>query len=198
MDALQTWYMSLQGSEHFFWTITIIASTIFGIQLILTIIGMEHDFDIEMGSLDGHDGTMDTGGAVSLFSIRSFINFFVGFGWSGVSFLGLMPIWLVYIISTIIGIGFAYMYIYLRKKMMKLEHNGAFKIERCKDTDAEVYIRIPAERSGVGKVQVSQNGSIHEIDAVTDGEEIKSGTRVYVAEIEGNVAVVLPKQLTLV
>lgn len=198
MEALQTWYMSLEGSESFFWTVTLIASFIFAVQTLLTIIGMEHDFDFGDFDVDGHDGTMDTGGAVSLFSIRSMVNFFVGFGWSGVSFLGFLPDWLVYVVSVVIGLGFAYIYVYLRKKMRKLEHNGAFSINDCKDLNAEVYLRIPAERSGIGKVQVSLNGSIHEIDAVTDGEELKSGSRVHIVDIEGNVAVVLDNQMTLV
>lgn len=198
MEALQTWYMGLEGSEYVFWTITIVATLIFGVQTLLTLIGMEHDVEFGDISIDAHDGTMDEGGAVSLFSIRSMINFFVGFGWSGVTFLGKMPEWLVYVVSFVIGLGFAYLYIYIRRKMMKLEHNGAFSIANCKDKNAEVYLRIPACRSGVGKIQVSVNGSIHEIDAVTDGDELKSGTRVHVVDVEGTVAVVLDNQVTLV
>lgn len=199
MDALQTWYLGLHGTEQIFWTITIIATTIFAFQTLLTIIGMEHDFDLgDLGDLDGHDGTMDTGGMVSLFSIRSMVNFFVGFGWSGVTFLDTLPMWLVYVVSVAVGLGFAYMYIFLRRKMMKLEQNGTFNLSLCKDLEAEVYLRIPAERTGKGKVQISQNGSVHEIDAVTDGEEIKSGSRVKIVDIEGNTAVVLPSQVTLI
>jgi hypothetical protein len=44
-------------------------------------------------------------------------------------------------------------------------------------------LRIPEKRSGSGKIQVSVRGSVHELLAVTDGEEIPSGAVVRVSEI---------------
>lgn len=186
---IQDWYMQLQGSEQTFWTIALIASGVFLVQALLTMIGMDAHADMDF---DFHDGdTMDTGGAVSLFSIRSLVNFFVGFGWAGVTFINSgIPVWLVYIIAIAVGLAFAYLYIYMRRKMMKLEHNGAFKINECIGLEADVYLRIPAQRQGRGKVQVSANGSVLELDAVTEGEELKSGSRIKITAVEGNILVV--------
>lgn len=188
-ENIQEWYMQLQGSEHTFWTIAIIASVVFLIQALLTMVGMDAHTDIDF---DFHDGdTMDTGGAVSLFSIRSLVNFFVGFGWAGVTFIGTdIPVWLVYIIAIAVGVAFAYLYIYMRRKMMKFEHNGAFKIADCLGMEADVYLRIPAQRSGRGKVQVSINGSVQELDAVTEGDTLPSGSRIKVTAVEGSILVV--------
>lgn len=79
IDNFLTWYSTLQGPEQIFWTIALIATAVFAVQMILTIIGIDaHD----VADLDFADGdTMDTGGAVSLFSVRSLVNFFVGLGW---------------------------------------------------------------------------------------------------------------------
>ena len=46
-----------------------------------------------------------------------------------------------------------------------------------------VYLRIPAKRSGEGKVQISINGSIREYNAVTDDSELPTGTPVQVVEV---------------
>ena len=81
IDNFLTWYSTLQGPEQIFWTIALIATAVFAVQMILTIVGIDaHD----VADLDFADGdTMDTGGAVSLFSVRSLVNFFVGLGWGG-------------------------------------------------------------------------------------------------------------------
>lgn len=189
METLQNWYMQLDGSEQTFWTIALIASGIFLVQAILTMIGMDVHADMDVDIPDGD--TMDTGGAVSLFSIRSLVNFFVGFGWAGVTFVNNgMPIWLVYVISIAVGLAFAYLYIFMRKRLMKLEHNGAFKIADCEGLEADVYLRIPAQRTGRGKVQVSVNGSVLELDAVTEGDALASGTRIKIVAVEGTIVVV--------
>ena len=50
-----------------------------------------------------------------------------------------------------------------------------------------MYLRIPAARSGRGKVQVSVKGSVHEIDAMTDrDEEIATGGQVKIVEVLGD------------
>jgi len=77
------------------------------------------------------------------------------------------------------------------RQLMKLESNGAFRIEDCVGKACDVYLRIPAARSGQGKVQVSFGGSVQELDAVTDGEQLPSGAKVRVVQlIEGRLLLV--------
>ena len=142
--------------------------------------------DFDVGDFDGN--TMDTGGAVSLFSIRSLVNFFVGFGWAGVSFYNdISSKALLYFVAICVGCLFSYATVFLIRKMKKLEHNGAYKIADCVGKSCDVYLRIPAAGEGKGKVQISLNGSIHEFDAVSTGEAIATGKRVKVVAVEGNV-----------
>ena len=55
---------------------------------------------------------------------------------------------------------------------------------------AEVYLKIPAHKSGTGKIQVSINGSFHELNAVTEGEEILSGESVKIINTENKILIV--------
>lgn len=192
IETFQTWFGALSANEQTFWGVALVASAVFLVQAVLTMIGMDMHADMDVDIPDGD--TMDTGGAVSLFSIRSLVNFFVGFGWAGVTFIGMgMPVWLVYVIAVVVGLAFAYLYIFMRRKMMKMEHNGAFKIADCIGLEADVYLRVPANKSGRGKVQVSVNGSVQELDAMTDGEELKSGSHIRIIGAEGSVLIVEKK-----
>lgn len=186
IENIQTWYMGLNTNEQTFWAIAIVASLIFLVQAVLTLIGMDVDADMDIDFTDGD--TMDTGGAVSLFSIRSLVNFFFGFGWAGLTFMKIISQpWLVYFASFLVGISFSLLYIFIRRKLQKLERNGAMRIQDCVGKMGSVYLRIPANAQGMGKVQISINGSIHELDAKTDGPELKTGTQVVVVSISGNV-----------
>jgi len=50
---------------------------------------------------------------------------------------------------------------------------------------ADTYLRIPAEKKGTGKVMVAVQGSVHEVDAMTEGEAIPTGTKVRVTRVIG-------------
>nr|MCR5312896.1 hypothetical protein [Bacteroidaceae bacterium] len=92
----------------------------------------------------------------------------------------------VYVVAVVIGCGFGYMYIFLRKKLMRLESNGAVNLADAIGREADVYLRIPAESKGAGKVQISLNGSIFEYPAVTRGQEIATGRRIKVVDVLDN------------
>ncbi len=137
------------------------------------------DLDV---SFDGD--TMDTGGALSLFSMRSLVNFFVGFGWAGVSFYNAFSAKiLVFIVAIGVGLLFGYMFFFLRKKLMTFESNGAVNINEAVGKEADVYLRIPAGGTAAGKVQISLRGSVFEYPAVTHDEEIPTGARIKVVEV---------------
>lgn len=173
-NALDTFY-------QVFWGCAIIGTLIFAVQMVLTLIGMDStDVDVDF---DGAD-TMDLGGGISLFSIRNFVNFIVGFGWAGISFAGAIENkFILTLVAIAAGIAFVLLFFFIKKQTNKLEHNGAFDIKDCVGKRVDVYLRIPANRKGKGKVQVSLNGAIQEFDAFTDGDELKSGTKVEVIEI---------------
>ena len=173
-QAMDTWTQT-------FWVCAIGGSAIFIVQMVLTMMGMDStDIDVDY---DGPD-TMDLGGSISLFSIKNFVNFIVGFGWAGVCLADVIGNKVILsLVAMLVGIGFVAMFFYIRKQTRKLEHNGAFQIEDCVGKTVNVYLRIPAQKSGTGKVQVSLNGSVHEIDAMTEGYELSSGQKAVISGI---------------
>ena len=182
-EFLQQWFTSLSAIEQFFWSIALVASAIFLLQAIMTLVGMDADYDLDF--VDGD--TMDAGGAMSLFSIRSIVNFFLGFGWGGVTMIGKTDsTFLIYLVAILAGCLFAYCYLYMRRKLKGLESNGMLNLSECVGMKGNTYLRIPGNRQGKGKIQISVNGSIHEFDAVTDGSEIPTGSNIRIVAIVGN------------
>lgn len=182
-EFLQQWFTSLPAIEQFFWSIALVASAIFLLQAIMTLVGMDADYDFDF--VDGD--TMDAGGAMSLFSIRSIVNFFLGFGWGGVTMIGKTDsTFLIYLVAILAGCLFAYCYLYMRRKLKGLESNGMLNLSECVGMKGNTYLRIPGNRKGKGKIQISVNGSIHEFDAVTDGSEIPTGSNIRIVAIVGN------------
>lgn len=175
-----------------YWTIAIAVSVVFAIQMLLTIVGIGDtdadasgaDMDMDMGDASADGDTLDTGGAVQLFTVRNMINFLLGLGWGGVCFSGVVtnrP--LLVIVSLLCGAAFVWMFLWMLRRVLRLESNGAFRITDCVNQTCSVYLRIPAGRQGMGKVQVSFGGSVQELDAMSAGEAIPTGAKVVVAEV---------------
>lgn len=178
------WFSNLEPGIKIYWAIAIVSSIVFLIQTIVSLIGIgDFETDLDVGGGDG----MDSSGFSDLLSMRNAINFLLGLGWSGVCFYNRISNgFILGLVSIIFGLAFVAIFIYVFKKMMKLESNGAFDINTAIGKTCDVYLRIPANRAGTGKVQISFNGSVQELDAVTDGEMIPSGSKVTVVEILNN------------
>ncbi len=172
-----------------FWYVAIPASLIFLVQSILTIIG-GHAGD----SLDAADVDIDSDfdshpdgdhGTFHVFSFRNLINFLLGFSWAGISLYSTVskPLLLI-TISVFIGIVFIYLFFVLIQQLQRFAEDNTFNIEDTIGKKAEVYLRIPAQRSGKGKILVSVKGSVHELDAMTDAEELPSNAKATVIGIE--------------
>lgn len=193
MEVLTNWFSSLPSTLQLFWGCALVSSLVFLAQAVLTLLGLDGDSDFNLDASSSAD-TMDLGGGLSLFSVRSFVNFFVGFGWAGVSFYGVIPFtWLLYIVAIIVGCGFVGLYFFIRRQAMHLQSDGSINIKKCKGSVCDVYFRIPAEMSGTGKIQISINGSVHEFPAMTTGAQLPSGTHVKVKEVLDNGVFIVEK-----
>lgn len=181
-------FNSLEPLQKFFWTIACCASLVFIIQTIMTFIGLGTDADVDAGPMDGSVDSMEDGALSGVFSFRNLINFLLGYGWAGVLlFDDIEKRWLLQLLAIAVGLLFVLAFVFMFRQVMKLSHDGSFKISEAVGLKADVYLRIPAARSGRGKVQVSVKGSVHEIDAVTDKDaEIPTGGQVEIVEVLGD------------
>ncbi len=197
MENLINLFGSLEPMQKIYWGCALIASTLFVVQFVLTLLGMDHtDIDVDF---DGSD-TMDLGNGMNIFTMKNLVNFIMGFGWAGVCLKdSISSPFLLIVISVIVGMAFVAMFVFIYAKTRKLEKNGAFDIKDCQDRTAQVYLRIPAGGEGKGKVQISLNGAVQELDAITDEDAIPSGTTVKIVEVmEGDILKVVNIQNNLV
>ena len=165
-----------------FWFIAIPTSIIFLIQTILTFVGadvsdgMDADFDTDFH--DGHDG-------FELFSLRNLINFLLGFSWTGISFYNTISNKILLVaVSFVIGVLFVLLFFMIIKQVQKLSEDNSFKFSNTLNKTAEVYLTIPQNKTGKGKIMISVNGAFHELEAMTEGDAIPSGKTVKVIKIE--------------
>ncbi len=188
MGELIIAYSGLDAALRFYWVVAIGASAIFLVQMVFTLIGIG-DTDADAGtaadlSFDSNGDTLDTGGAIQLFSVRNVVNFLIGVGWGGVCFWNVFENkHLVSIVAFICGLAFVVAFLWMFKMLMKLQRSGNFQIQACVGMTCSVYLRIPARRGGAGKVQISYHGSVLELDALTDGDFLPTGSKVKVLEV---------------
>lgn len=168
----------LQG----FWYVAIPVSIIFLIQVVMTFMGA----DAQDGLSADFDGDLSDGDApFQLFSFRNLINFLLGFSWTGISVYRLLnnP-YLTVIVSLLVGIGFLYGFYLLIKFLIRLGEDNSFKMVETLNKTAEVYLSIPGNRKGTGKIMVSVRGSYRELNAMTNGETIPTNAVVKIVKIE--------------
>ena len=171
-----------------FWYIALPVSLFFLLQTIMTFVGFggtDIETDIESESHDIGETPFE------LFTLRNLINFLLGFSWSGISFYNSIENkTLLIIVATIIGAAFVGLFFIIIKQMMKLNENNSFSLDKAINKTATVYLSIPEKKSGTGKIQISINGSFHELEALTENDRIETGAIVKVAKIENNVLIV--------
>ena len=181
-------FNSLEPLQKFFWIIALCASLVFLIQTIMTFVGLGTDADVDAGPMDGSVDSMEDGSLSGVFSFRNLINFLLGYGWAGaLLFSSIEKGWLLQVVAIAVGLAFVLAFVFMFRQVMKLSHDGSFKMSEAVGLKADVYLRIPASRSGRGKVQVSVKGSVHEVDAMTDrNDEIATGGQVKIVKVLGD------------
>lgn len=151
------------------------------LQVLLSVIGVgDHDV---ADTHDVHAGDHH-GGGVGLISVRSLGAFFAFFGLTGwwltasgfgsasgaaLSFLAGS--------AAMAGVG------WLLSQQRRLNVEGNLNPANAVGETATVYLRVPAQGQGVGKVQVKVQGRTAELAAVSDGPAFPTGAIVVVRRL---------------
>ena len=184
---IATWWAGLDTAMKILWGITLTASLIFVIQSIMTFIGADADSDFSIdvdSSADGADLSNIEGGS-SLYTFRNFVNFFLGFGWTAVLLHEKIASPLVlYLVAALVGVALVAAVMYLFKWLAGMQQSGNINLQKsAAGCEGKVYLTIPENRSGAGKVQITINGAVREYDAVTENDEpLKTGTSIRVVD----------------
>ncbi len=184
------WYKTLSVLEQVYFWLGIVATVFLIIQIIMlcfTSFGGDVDIDGD-GDID-----VDTDSGVSIFTVKSITAFFAVGCWAGLLTCALCAdnLQWVSVISAIVG-GAAAMavVVLLMRAMLKLQSNGAFQPEKLVGKSATVYVSIPAERSGRGKITLTAQGKFMELDAMTDGARLTVDEAVEIISNENECMVV--------
>ena len=184
------WLNSLDPALKVYWIIAGVASIVFVIQMIMTFVGLDASDGLNVDL----DGDVSADGPFQLFSLRNLTNFLLGFGWGGVCFYNTFSSnALVALFACLTGIVFVLLFFFMIKMILKLNKDNTFRISETLNKTADVYLNIPAEKTGKGKIQISVRGSVHEIAAMTNGERIPSGGKARVIEIIDGQTVLVEK-----
>lgn len=184
--------------EHavYFWA-ALVGCTLLLIQVILQVIGLGGDADMDAGAadvdvdadLDGADPAHGTAGNLffGILSFKALVAFTGIFGLTGLSLKdsdyssfqrAAMSIVAGLVAMVVVGM--------MMRMLYNLGSSGTLVVRNALGHQAEVYLRIPGEGEGRGKVTIEIQGRTVELDAVTDGEPIATGKVVKVVEVLGN------------
>ena len=198
------WWNSLEPAMKVLWAVTLSASLVFIIQTVMTFLGAagDTDFDINTdmdtaGPSDIADGSVDVGADVdtgetghlgtgmNLLTFRNFINFLIGFGWTAILLKDSIPATgLRMLIAILVGVVLVAVVMLLFKWLTDMQQSGNINVfKSAVDCEGSVYLTIPGERAGEGKVQITINNAVREYAAVTDGPTLKTGQRIRVVEV---------------
>ena len=168
----------LSPMYYIYWGIALISSLVFTIQTIMLFVGFYTDADFS-----GGDVAFDVDG-LALVSVKTVACFLLGFGWSGVI---LAPLFENALVVALISLGIGALFMFgawiLLKQVLTLSQDNTFHADKIVGYTADVYLRIPADADKSGKIMVSYEGSLHELQAFNAGaEEIPTGAKVHIVE----------------
>jgi uncharacterized membrane protein len=182
--GISSWWQGLDLFDKGLWAIAIIFSALFLVQLLISIAGGDSDDGSAIGSSEEYVGD-DSGIGHQFFTIKNLIAFFTMFGWVGIAaHSGGMSKGITVVIAVLAGLAMVLIMVFLLRNVNKLKHSGTMQIKNALNQVCETYLFIPAKRNGLGKVHIRIQGSLHELDAMTDDEaQIPTGKIVKVTGI---------------
>jgi hypothetical protein len=180
---MKTFFEGMTSLEQTYWIIALIGSAIFIIIFIMTFIGgdMDSDMEADISDMEADDG----GVGFQFFTFKNVIAFFTIFGWTGISFLdGGFSSAVSLIAATIAGLIMMVLISLLFRWIHSLAESGTLNINNAIGAVGEVYLPIGENRSKIGKISIKVQGSLRELEALTDSDEtLKTGTVIKVLEV---------------
>lgn len=192
--------------EYSIYLITaVVGCTLLALQIVMMLIGLGTDHDVGDGhdadaGVDAHvDGAGDADGHAvdsheghgnmffKLLSLKALCAFASLFGLTGLALLHEEAVGSAARIgiSSAAGVSSFLLVGWIMRSFGKLDSSGTVNLRNAIGKSASVYLRVPGAGDGAGKVTVEIQGRSVELQAVTDGEEIKTGARVMVTDLVG-------------
>lgn len=182
----------------------VIGGTILFCQFLMTLIGIGHDVsadlpddvphDFQFGHDSGgggHDMTHDaahheTASFLRLLTFRTVVAALTFFGLAGLAGNSAeLPGEVTFIAALAAGAAAMYGVHWLMQSLKRLRADGTVRIERAVGRPGTVYLRIPPNKSGAGKIQINVQNRTMEYEAMTAREPLPVGSKVVVTHVLG-------------
>jgi hypothetical protein len=214
------WFNNLHTAEQIMFSIAVLGSILLLVQFVLLLIGMSNDGDafdgggdahfegdgcgdasgVDGGVYGDHDGIGDVpsnntsvveAGGLKIVTIRGVIAFLAVGGWTAFGLFANIGYWSI-LVGAGAGAAVALLLAVLMRSLMKLEARGNLDFHKAVGATGTVYLNIPPERSGTGKITVMLQERLVDCDAMTDEKEkIQDGAVVKIVSVlEQNIFIV--------
>ncbi len=197
---MSAWFEALTTLQQIFAFVAIPATVVLILQTVLLFFGIGNGGGIEanvsdIGGIDGADAVdfdasdMPDGADVdglTVFSIRGIVAMLCVGGWSGIVLLdtAIHPV-LAIVIAVVLGVAALIGMAYLMRFLTRLQSSGNIVIESALGKSGKVYLTVPAERRGSGKIHITVQETYTEFEAITDeAEPILTGEAVVVNAVD--------------
>jgi hypothetical protein len=159
----------------------ILGGTVLVLQFLLGLVGLGMD-SMELESKDLASGS----DVLKLLSARAIAAGFAFFGIGGLLGLSIgFDGWVALPVALATGSCAAAGTALLMRMLTRLEDDGTVRIERALGESGTVYLRIPGQNAGAGKVLLTLQGRTVECRAVTSLDELPTGAPVIVVDVIG-------------
>ena len=155
-------------------------------------------FSADSGGTDGFDGVYDGDGipdqggvtgfdtpGLRIFSMRGILSFFAIGGWTAIVLLKTeLNSYLALGIALAVGIATMLIIAKLMQASMRIQSNGNIYIRNAIGATGSVYLSVPPQGNGRGKVSVIVQERLREYDAITYGDDkLPTGSAVRVTDV---------------
>lgn len=129
-------------------------------------------------------------------TLQGIIAFFAISGWTGLFFLLIdLPSVIAILLALLCGTLALLAVGYLLKSIWKLQSDGTVKARNAIGLEGEVYLKIPGDNKGKGKINITVQERYKEYDAITyEKETLLTGTSVRVVDMVSNDLLVVEKR----
>jgi len=163
--------------ETFFLACAVLGGAVVVLQLLLGVLGLDHSFDTP-DSPDAAEG-------LNLLGVRALSAGLTFFGVGGLlGFATPMGLMVALPLAVVLGAAATVAVAVAVRALMRLESDGTVRIEGAVGVPGTVYLSIPGERAGLGKVHLLLQDRLVEYQALSS-HPLPTGAQVVVVDVVG-------------
>jgi hypothetical protein len=181
------WWNNLSNFQQVSFVVAVTASVIMLIFLLLMIIGVD---DTDFDGIDGpdidviNDEPLIGFSGLRILTLRGILVLISMGAWTSFLLEPIMHWAFAVIIGVLVGIVSALLVALAFKASLKLESTGNLDYKNAIGKDATVYIRVPKNRTGKGKITFNMQERFVEVDAITeDLDDLMPKTSVVILDV---------------